>query len=352
MKPWVLLSGGYPPMRDGIGDHTLRLARELAKSVPVEVWTTQLPGRPPDEGFPVREVFDARRPASILNIAERPGRVFVQYNPFGFGPRGFNPWLRPALRGREFSVLFHETMVPAEGWKFRLMRLYQEPQFRALVRGAQRIFVSTGRWGDEVRDVRDVAPTLLPVGSNVDRARIGRDEARQRMGFRAGQVVAGVFGSAHPSRLFDWIAAGFRRIRETCRDAALVYIGADGAKLRAVCGEEVVDCGVLAAEEVGERLMACDVFLAPFIDGLSTRRGSVVAALQHGVPVVSTSRGWTDAALRGREGIELVPVEAGIAAFAERCVAARRGPMKSLEEFYREVFDWPVAARTILEAHG
>ncbi|MDX2080503.1 MAG: glycosyltransferase [Terrimicrobiaceae bacterium] len=347
MDPWVLLSGGYPPMRDGIGDHTRRLAREMAKSVPVEVWTARLPGRAPDDGFPVREVFDPLRPSSIRQIGR--GKVLVQYNPFGFGPRGFNPWLAGALSGSEVSVMFHETMVPPEGWKFRLMRIYQKAQFRALVGRAKRIFVSTGRWADEVRRVRrDANVTLLPVGSNIDRTLLTRAEARQRMGFRQDQVVVGVFGSAHPSRLLEWIAAGFARIRAASPDAALVYVGVDGARLRQVCGDGVVDCGVLAESEVGDRLIAWDVMLAPFVDGLSTRRGSVVAAFQHGVPVVSTSRDWTDGILRGREGIELVPVEAGATVFAERCLSCPRAPRESLEIFYREVFDWPVAARTIL----
>jgi len=64
-----------------------------------------------------------------------------------------------------------------------------------------------------------------------------------------------------------------------------------------VCGSAVV----LAGDDVGDHLMSADCILAPFVDGLSTRRGSVVAAFQHGIPVVSTSSIWTDHLLLGQE---------------------------------------------------
>ncbi len=39
---------------------------------------------------------------------------------------------------------------------------------------------------------------------------------------------------------------------------------------------------------VAEAIAAMDIMLNPFTDGISTRRGSALAALQQGVPLVTT----------------------------------------------------------------
>jgi glycosyltransferase involved in cell wall biosynthesis len=50
----------------------------------------------------------------------------------------------------------------------------------------------------------------------------------------------------------------------------------------------VTATGPLPAAEVAECLRACDLVVQPYPDGASTRRGSLMAALANGVPVVTT----------------------------------------------------------------
>jgi hypothetical protein len=45
-------------------------------------------------------------------------------------------------------------------------------------------------------------------------------------------------------------------------------------------------------------MRAMDLLISPFIDGISTRRGSAIAGFQHGVAVASTLAHHTDALLR------------------------------------------------------
>lgn len=359
-----LLSGAYPPAVDGIGDYTHLLARELALRHEVAVFTRSQSFCTPWENISVSGFFDPAKPASIMGLPAAvaagppPDRLVVQYNPFGFGPRGFNPWLPLALsripKRVRLSVMFHETYVPCETAAQAGMRIWQVPQFYFLGRMAASLYVSCGRWLPAVRRATGREAVRLPVGSNVARSSLSREEARARLGIGGRALVLGVFGSAHPSRLMDWICAAAKTAASGTRETVLVYVGADGAALRPSLGADIkfLDCGLLPGDAVGDSLVAADLLLAPFVDGLSTRRGSVAAAYQHGIPVVSTSSGWTDDILLGQEGrlVFLSPVGAGRDAFASmvRAVAgqvALPDPRQArLEEFYREHFGWPSAA--------
>ena len=254
--------------------------------------------------------------------------------------------------------MFHEIYVPCETAAQAGMRLWQVPQFYFLSRMAASLFVSCSRWLPAIRRTTGRVAVHLPVGSNIVRSNLSRDEARQRLGIASQALVLGVFGSAHPSRLLDWICGAAKKAASGAPETVLVYIGADGEALRPLLGPEIrfLDRGLLPAGEVGDSLMAADLLLAPFVDGLSTRRGSVIAAFQHGIPVVSTSSGWTDDMLLGQEErlVFLSPVEEGGDAFASLACAVSRqvslpdSRQTKLEEFYDGHFGWPSIARRLV----
>lgn len=363
-----LLSGAYPPEVDGIGDYTCFLAGELSTRHEVTVFTGFQKSYSSQATVPVLGVFDPAKPASIQNllkaVAAGPAfdRFVVQYNPFGFGPRGFNPWLPGTLsRLRKLapvSIMFHETYVPCESASQLAMRVWQIPQFVSLCRMGGPLYSSCCRWLPAIRRTAGRDAVLLPVGSNITRSHLTREEGRARMSIGSQTLVFGVFGSAHPSRLMDWICEAANTAAARVPEAALVYIGADGEMLRRGMDPKIrfLDCGVLAADAVGDHLISADCILAPFVDGLSTRRGSVVAAFQHGIPVVSTSSRWTDDLLMGQEdrSIFLSPVHDGVEGFAllTRGVAGRLPfPLSRrlvLEEYFARHFGWPSISNALL----
>ena len=59
---------------------------------------------------------------------------------------------------------------------------------------------------------------------------------------------------------------------------------------RADWSDRVVAPGSLPAAAVTEYLRACDLVIQPYPDGVSSRRGTAMAALANGVPVVTTFR--------------------------------------------------------------
>jgi glycosyltransferase involved in cell wall biosynthesis len=140
-------------------------------------------------------------------------------------------------------------------------------------------------------------------------------------------------------------------------DVLLLYVGPDGEAFQdAMQGLPVLNSGPLPAGEVSRRFHAMDMYLAPFIDGASTRRGSFLVGLQHGVPTVSTHGPLTDSLLldHDRDAFILAPAE-DPKSFRRSAVAlcrksARRRKIgMNARRFYSEHFRWEVLADGLLD---
>lgn len=367
-----LLSAAFPPDFDGIGDYTYWLASALAeRGVQTSVWTSTGKKRVAYEGVEVHPFFALEKPQSVERLPELLGRaasidwLVVQYNPFGYGKWGYCPWLVRMLRrlkrtgkGR-VAVMFHETQVPDRPFKLWVMRQWQNRQLRDLARLAETIFVSTTRWESEIRTV---APKTichhLPVGSNLPCSPLSREAAREALRIPPDTFVVGMFGSSHPSRMTDWMGAAVRAAGSVHEKALVLYVGKDGKEFREVCaGFPFKDEGPLAAAEVADRLRAMDILISPFIDGLSTRRGSAIAGFQHGLAVASTWSEHTDALLRNDAPAHLILAPRDdLSAFTEGIKQWIRSKWErgetgrdEMEAFFNRHFAWPVIAQKIVK---
>lgn len=253
-----------------------------------------------------------------------PRLLLLQYNPFSWGKRGYHPLLIKTLTkikyrfgvrslgsaGITLGVMFHETYVPANTTKFKAMRLWQVPQYRRLADLADYRFFSVEKWAVRERERSPSRPTNetvhLPVGSNLPLCQTDRSKTRSSLGLDDSALVCGVFGTAHPARLLSWIAEAVKCLRTQGHNAVLLYIGPDGASFQKLCGDvPVYDQGRLPAVEAASCFPVMDMYLAPFADGLTTRRGSVMAALQHRIPVISNNGKLTDSVWHTTPGVIL-----------------------------------------------
>jgi glycosyltransferase involved in cell wall biosynthesis len=102
------------------------------------------------------------------------------------------------------------------------------------------------------------------------------------------------FGTGHEAVLFAYLDAAFRALSELEPRARLVIVGMSPEKLREVrptladLGDRVQALGYVAAPQVSLWLQVATMVLAPLVEGVSARKGTVMAALQHGQAVVTT----------------------------------------------------------------
>ena len=100
-----------------------------------------------------------------------------------------------------------------------------------------------------------------------------------------------------------------------------------------------------------------DLYLAPFKRGVSTRRGSFMVGLQHGVATVSTTGPDTGTLLESHNNTAfLLASDDRPAQFVEQvCRLAKDPPRRRQlaqrgQSFYDETFSWPAIASTLQAA--
>ena len=356
-----------PPLLDGIGDHTARLSAALAAHAEVRVLIAQ-EAWDPIPGVGVRKAFTYPPRRGVLEIvdavqADPPDWLFVQFNQFSYGRWGLNPFLPVALwlvKRRipelHIAVMFHEDFLPANTWKNAIMTTWQRAQFWALGTLADHVFFSIDPWVKQYRGWFAGTPVdHLPVGSNMPHVPVERSTIREELNIGQDTFVMGVFGSLHASRLLGHIRPAAEAVLQQTNDAVLLYIGPHGAEFkRAMEGLPVIDAGRLPAEDVSRHFQAMDVHLAPFMDGVSTRRGSFLTGVQHGITTATTVGSQTDHILREEVGKGLLASpEEDTVSYAEQVLhvyenkEAARTLGRAGRDFYKVTCDWPAVARKL-----
>ena len=304
---WVALLGREDEPTDALEDYSKFLAQSLQKKgYSLEIiridWAEQ--------GWR-RALKDADK-----RFAEQRGSwALVQYTPLAWSRHGFP--LRFAhmigrLKGAGIHVLivFHDP-EPFGGRRFRdrLRRRVQLAVTRRAARLADKIVSTISP--DRVPWMQDPAirtkTLLLPVGSNLP----VMPRTTPRSGKRIPVVI--VFGFSNLASETSMIASVLSRAAEVVGRLHLTVFGR-GAKvagnlllpLLADSPVELEDFAILEAERAGSLLANADVQL--FVrSGLSSRRGSGIAGIACGLPIVGFSDAETAFPVT-EAGVRLVPI--------------------------------------------
>ena len=364
-----LVYTALPPTPNAIGEHTALLASALAPHAAVNVWTAAADPEP-IPGVEVRaSAFSVEGPKGVRRLADAPASgnadwLLLQYNPFSYGKWGFNPYLpgvirdvrraRPSMR---FGLIVHEVAPPWLNWRLMLMSSWQFAMLAGLARQADAIFPAIDYWAAGFRRRFPRARVAsVPVGSNIPYVGAGYAEARARLGIPDEACVLGIFGTAHPTRLLPLIGEAVAAERRAGAPVRVLYVGPHGEAVRAAMPDvPFLDAGRLPGPDVSRCLSAMDVYLSPFRNGVSARRGSFLAAVQHGVASVSTHGRHTDAFLRAADGEAFLLAPEGDAdAFVAAVRALVHEPerrariAKAARTLYLKHCDWPVLAEKFL----
>jgi glycosyltransferase involved in cell wall biosynthesis len=302
---------------------------------------------------------------SLLASAKAPPEstpevLVLEYNPFSYGHWGWAPGLVNSVRRLRRShpevpvvLIAHELFVELNGWRDTVIGVPQRAQFAALRQLSHLVLSTTESLVGRARGAGGKPARLLPVGSNLPDARARRDQVRKHHGLGRRFVVAS-FGSDHPSRLLSHLRLAIEAVVDTMPAVAL-NLGSGTPELPARRLGSVITPGILAPAALADFVAASDLFLLPFSDGVSTRRTTLMAGLQHGIPVLGTHGRSTGPLLRESGALALVPATVSADAFAESTVAlatdeVTRGHLGPAgRRLYTEHFDWPVLARRLLD---
>ncbi|MSQ23502.1 MAG: glycosyltransferase [Chloroflexi bacterium] len=317
-----LLTGEFPPAVGGIADYTALLAEQL-QSMGARVQVVAMAeGRSTvvssssagdsvgeTAGVPVRYVRDWG-PGTLFRLArdlrrEAADIVHLQYQAAGFfrSPLiSLLPWLlRTAGVRARFVTTFHDLRVPFLFPKAGPLRRLAVSAIWHSSRGV----VCTDP-ADILAMARKGPSAWIPIGPNiVPDGRGSRSEARARWGLSDDATVIGFFGFINASKgVDDLLDATARLVDEGWGHLHLLFVGdevgaSDPTNLRTLAAirakieglglaNRITWTGALANADVSQALEGADLAVLPYVDGASLRRGSLMACLAHGLPIVTT----------------------------------------------------------------
>jgi glycosyltransferase involved in cell wall biosynthesis len=393
----LLISAEYPPTPGGIGDYTALLAAHLAATgLMVAVLTTGVGsvwcdgdvtvyGSVPSWGWgsvgAIRNVMRSFRPA-IVHVQYQTG-MYGMHPAINFLPDRL-AWHIPVLHrlqadlNGDFRVVttFHDLRHPYLFPKAGPLRAWVT---RYLARASS---VAIGTNGEDIAALRRwrMNSALVPIGSNIPAASMRDARAiRARYGIPADALLLTTFGLLNQSKGIETVIDALALLRQEGIDASLLLIGAgagmndptnrateadvDSHVEAAGVARFVRKTGQLPPEDVAQALAASDVCVLPYRDGASPRRGSLLAALTQGIPVVTTlpAPGAYDGLPAFRDGEVARCVPAGDArAITEAVHAIRQDDAHSARlragaAAYAAHFTWPAITaqtRALYETSG
>ncbi len=331
-----MVTGEYPPARGGVGDYTMLLARHLCdRGASVEVLTSSSKYAPELEDTPpaVRRSVPSWGSGCWSHVATvaaewRADILHLQYQAAAYGLRGaanlLPGYLRLRLPHLKTVTTFHDLRVPylfpkagpLRGVAVRVLDLLSH---RTVVTNTADL-TALGGSGEGKR-------WLVQLGANIDNtppAGYNRAEWRaSRLGAYEDTLVLAYFGFLNDSKGVDLLIEALRLLADRGIPGRLVIVGGDvGASdptnreyarrieslvLQLGVADRVLWTGFVTREEVSAHLLAADMAVLPFRDGASLRRESLLAAFEHGLPVVTTTPECAEPLLRNGVNVLMVP---------------------------------------------
>jgi glycosyltransferase involved in cell wall biosynthesis len=382
------VTGEYPPMEGGVGAFTRELALAMSDAGHEIHIITSRQARPSHDD---RRWWRLREPIQVDNVYLHPrirqwwwpsmsaiadiaieqnlDLINIQYQAAAFDMRlpaiNFLPW---RLRGVcKTAVTFHDLRTPYLFPKAGRLRQWVVHKLAHLADGV----IATNQ--ADQRSLLNAGLPLakicrIPIGSNIATHQVNTAEIsaiRQKLALSDEDRLLGYFGFLNESKGADALLQALAKLDKRFH---LIFIGGqtgssdpeNNAAFLTGIGQMAVELGLkervhwsgfLPDKEVSAYLQTAELMVMPYKDGVSLRRGTLMAALAHARPIVTTEPAVPILELTHGENIWFVPVDDTIALVSaiihltdNRTIARRLGVGAGAAA---ELFSWDkIAAQT------
>jgi glycosyltransferase involved in cell wall biosynthesis len=330
MKRWHIVTSEYPPDIGGVSDYTWQVAEALAsEGDEVHVWCP--PTSQPRSASSVRihtelgrfRPSDLRRLADSLDMFAPPRRLLVQWVPHGFGYRSMNLWFCVwlairALKGDIVELMVHEPFLDFKAGRIhhRAIAVIHRVMTIVLLRSASKVWVAIPAWESLLRPYaagRRLCIDWLPIPGCVTAQRTPRQSVRSAY-VDAAQPLVGHFGS-YGDEVSSLLAERLPALMDSDPRPSLLLIGARSEAFRGALiakhpswRARIHATGYVDPADLSRYLEACDLFLQPYPDGITSRRTSSMACLSLGLPILTTCGHLTESLWETSGAVALVDV--------------------------------------------
>jgi len=309
-----LISGAFPPLKCGVGDYTFHLASHLSEAgIEVVVITSKsAPDRHVSsgcgQGFRVHRRIKrwALSEVQVITNAlqdERPDIIDIQYpSTMGRANRSVLANLVPLLArsscpsGQVVTTL-HEFSERRLRWRIRAaINLIFSYHIIAVTRFDHKLLSNICWLGQRV--------SYVPIGANILPTRASwesRDAIRASLGLNGDEPLLLYFGFVVPQKGVELLLRAFWELLDREWRIKLLLVAdldSENAYHRLIrklikqidpLEKSIVLKGYVSSDLLSKYLVAADVGVFPYLEGASERRGSLLAALMHGLPVITTA---------------------------------------------------------------
>lgn len=306
------ISGEYPPMQGGVGAFTREVARAMADMEhDVFVFTREQARNAGEDGITVSSVVGDKWTWQTAWLIDRwiddtqIDVVNIQFQTAAYDMHPAIHWLPGRTRRIPVVVTFHDLRVP---YLFPKAGRVREWIVRKLASDADGVIATDRADEKTLRDnwqIRGVR--WIPIGSNVTTTPpqdYDRDTWRAGMGVSPDDLLISYFGFLNQSKGGLTLVEALAELVKQGTPAKLVMIGGRagssdptnvryGKQIDALIeehglGERVRWTGFVEDEQVSAYFYASDLTALPYEDGVSLRRGTLMAALVHGRAIITT----------------------------------------------------------------
>jgi glycosyltransferase involved in cell wall biosynthesis len=335
-------------MEGGVGAFTQEIARALADlnhevhiitdrrarpEVAPRHWRTL--GDPVDAGFAMLHPcvkkwrWSALTAVTDIVLRYELDVVNVQYQAAAYDMRSAAiNWLPWRLKGvAKTAVTFHDLRVP---YLFPKAGRLRQTAVTFMARNAHGAIVTNPADYAALTTAVRTPVRQIPIGSNITTyipSASERQEARDLFGLQTDDFLLGYFGFLNESKGADTL---LRALATLPPDVHLLFIGGQTGssdpdnnqsylnQLKALIVELGLDervhwTGFVPDQRVSTFLHTADLMVMPYRDGVSLRRGTLMAVLAHGRPLLTTTPQTPTPDLQHATNVWLIPPDDSLA---------------------------------------
>lgn len=349
----LVVSPHYYPMEDGVGHYTTFFIEELMRrGEEVSVLTSESNSAFGNELIweKVNSWHGISLLRLLLKLRKSPfDKILIQYVPFMYARRaGINftlvlfCLLTKLFTASRLQVMFHELHYPFRyNPKEFFMFLCHHIMLFGIGAVSDDLFVSTGRFKAYLERVfPGRKAVLLEVGSNIPRLSSGLSDIDDVLDLC-------LFGSLHPSKEYPRILSVLKSLKRPWRAK---FIGMTEEKAESAFGALIKGLpirflGHLSGDEIAKIFNRSDALVVYYVDGVSTRRGSSLAALNNGLPLITTKTEYTDDIFYQLPQVHLLPndgkvFEKELSSLLEKFKPISVQERVELEKEFDKTFSW------------
>jgi len=289
--------------------------------------------------------------------------LILEYTPLAFAYKGRRSNIHISqmvrnLRARvRISIFVHETYF--QHWRSPKSLLYgalDKHLLQDLCRMAHRVFSASEplieemcAWG------LAEAPVHLPIFSNIPKQPANTAKLKANYGLTKDASVLTLFGGGNNLK---WQLGNVHALTRALNARSLchAWLALGGVPRNWLPrSATVIDPGHLPVTELSAHMQMTDIFLMPNWSGVCLKRGTLIAAMEHALPVVGTHGYMTDDLMRHMTGVKLFTArdvngfsQAVIDLIQDENLRSRFGQLN--QNFAIEHFSASMVARKVMKA--